>query len=153
MITDLRERYPDLAAGPWPESPSTALVLPLRSNGTINGGVVLGASPRLELDAEYINFLTMAANQIATNLGAGMSLNADRERATNLEQALETSRQIGAATGILMNMYKITAAEAFQLLRMSSQNTNQKLRDVAETVVQTGVVPVPPRRARPSPPH
>ncbi|MCY1143594.1 GAF and ANTAR domain-containing protein [Actinoplanes sp. Pm04-4] len=63
------------------------------------------------------------------------------ERAAQLSGALTTSRQIGAAVGILMNVHKITADRAFDLLRTTSQALNRKLNAVAEDVTQTGALP------------
>lgn len=60
---------------------------------------------------------------------------------THLHTALSTSRQIGAAIGILMTTYKITIDDAFALLRRVSQQTNRKLRDIADTVTTTGRLP------------
>ncbi len=62
-------------------------------------------------------------------------------RALHLEEALGTSRQIGAAVGILMAAHRITEDAAFQLLRRSSQHLNRKLRDIAEQVTETGELP------------
>lgn len=60
------------------------------------------------------------------------------DAAANLQTALRTSRQIGAAIGILMATHKITDDAAFDLMRTASQRTNRKLRDIAEEVMQTG---------------
>ncbi len=43
--------------------------------------------------------------------------------------------------GILMERERISADQAFQLLRRSSQHLNRKLRAVAQDVVDTGTVP------------
>jgi hypothetical protein len=68
------------------------------------------------------------------------------EQAQKLEVALASSRDIGAAQGILMERYKVTREEAFGLLATVSQRTNRKLRDVAVQLVDTGEVPLPPPR-------
>lgn len=68
------------------------------------------------------------------------------EHAQKMEAALASSRDIGAAQGILMERYKITREEAFGLLSTVSQRTNRKLRDVALQMVETGEVPLPPPR-------
>lgn len=68
---------------------------------------------------------------------------ASADENVNLEQALATSRQIGAAVGILMATYKITDEEAFGRLRQSSQHLNRKLRDIAADVTETGALPNP----------
>jgi AmiR/NasT family two-component response regulator len=62
-------------------------------------------------------------------------------KAASLATALTTSRQIGTAIGILMNARRITADDAFELLRGSSQQLNRKLRDVALEVTETGTLP------------
>ncbi len=68
-----------------------------------------------------------------------------RERAGHLERALENSRTIGVAMGILMGQHKITREQAFDLLRLASQTTNRKLADVAGDVQETGALPELPR--------
>jgi GAF domain-containing protein len=59
----------------------------------------------------------------------------------NLRIALETSRTIGTAIGVLMALNKITVDEAFDVLRTASQRSHRKLRDIADVVVRTGSVP------------
>ncbi len=55
-----------------------------------------------------------------------------------LTQALATRDLIGQARGILMERYKITGDQVFQLLVRVSQDTNRKLRDVADQLVRRG---------------
>lgn len=62
-------------------------------------------------------------------------------RAHNLEAALQSSRQIGIAMGILMARKLLTSEQAFELLREASQHLNRKLRDVAAEVELTGTMP------------
>jgi len=62
----------------------------------------------------------------------------DRDKIAHLEVALTSARRIGAAMGILIERYKISDEEAFDLLRMASQRTHRKLRDVAEDLIFTG---------------
>jgi AmiR/NasT family two-component response regulator len=51
-----------------------------------------------------------------------------------LYRALDSRDAIGQAKGILMARRGISADEAFDLLRRTSQDVNVKLREVAETV-------------------
>ena len=53
-----------------------------------------------------------------------------------LQIARDSNRRIGMALGILMNQLDIDDEEAFDVLRRTSQNTNRKLRDVAEDVIR-----------------
>jgi len=87
---------------------------------------------------------------LATHGGVAASAVGHRTHAQQLEQALITNRQIGEAMGILMATHHVTDSQAFDLLRIASQNTNRKLRDIAADVVTTGTLNVvsPPRHAR-----
>ena len=60
------------------------------------------------------------------------------DKASNLLRALETNRTIGVAVGILVERFRVTEQEAFELLRSSSQNSNRKLVDLAQDLVSTG---------------
>ncbi|MDQ6728296.1 MAG: GAF and ANTAR domain-containing protein [Actinomycetota bacterium] len=90
--------------------------------------------------------LDRAKGLIFATLG-GIALGTAEERATederlgNLRDALQTRELIGQAQGILMERERITADQAFDVLRRASQHLNRKLRDVAENVVTTGQSP------------
>lgn len=55
-------------------------------------------------------------------------------REAHLRRALDTRDVIGQAKGILMNRRGITADEAFDLLRRTSQDLNVKLTELAHTL-------------------
>jgi AmiR/NasT family two-component response regulator len=59
----------------------------------------------------------------------------------NLQLALASNRRIGTAVGILMAQGRITDSAAFDLLRLASQHTHRKLRDIADEVILTGALP------------
>ena len=61
--------------------------------------------------------------------------------AHNLRRALEHSRDIGTAVGVLMALRKVTRDEAFELLRRTSQDHNRKVHALALDVISTGVLP------------
>jgi AmiR/NasT family two-component response regulator len=65
----------------------------------------------------------------------------DRAKIDNLSIALTTARRIGAAVGILMATQKVTEDEAFDVLRRVSNNSQRKVRDIAEDVVLWGTLP------------
>jgi hypothetical protein len=69
------------------------------------------------------------------------------EQIAHLRIALDTSRDIGAATGILMARLGYTREQAFDALRMASNRGNLKLRDIALEVLDTGELPEPTPRA------
>jgi|SRR6478752_5047564 AmiR/NasT family two-component response regulator len=55
---------------------------------------------------------------------------------TQLEVARDSNRRIGMAMGIVMRQRQVDETLAFDALRRISQNTNRKLRDVAEDVIR-----------------
>jgi len=90
----------------------------------------------------------------ATHAGialAAAEARTEAHRVEHLEQALSSRELIGQAQGILMERERITANQAFDVLRRGSQHLNVKLREVAQRVVDTGERPVtgaePPRPA------
>ncbi len=116
------------------------------------GGVCSVLSVRLFLQQDTLGSLTLYSAEPAAFTGEGYAVAAvfavhaavaieaarDRFKAANLQTALDSSRQIGAAVGILMARENLTDDAAFQRLRRASQNGNRKLRDVADDVVFTG---------------
>ena len=60
----------------------------------------------------------------------------------NLQAALQSSREIGVALGIIMNRLRSTEAQALDLLRVSSQDSQRKIRDLAADIVYTGALDV-----------
>jgi hypothetical protein len=83
----------------------------------------------------------LALGAAETLEGATDSLNSAVLRLENLNAALVTREVIGQAQGILIERERITADQAFSVLRVASQHLNVKLREVARYVVETGEVP------------
>jgi GAF domain-containing protein len=74
------------------------------------------------------------------------------DKTANLEQALQSNRRIGMAIGVLMAQNKLTEQQAFDLLRVASQNLHVKLREIAEEVILAGSAPTwPTKVADPKP--
>jgi GAF domain-containing protein len=65
-------------------------------------------------------------------------------QAEGLRIALESRDVIGQAKGILMAREHITAEQAFEILRTTSQKLNIKLREIAQRVAETGSLPDEP---------
>lgn len=86
-----------------------------------------------ELDRDLA--LVLAAHASAA-LAATMAATSAEVEAAQLRQALQSRDVIGQAKGILMERRKITADEAFEVLRSASQALNVKLAQVAQTFVE-----------------
>jgi hypothetical protein len=59
-----------------------------------------------------------------------------QEHAAQMEVAQRSSRTIGAAIGMIMASRQVGDDEAFAILKGASQNSNRKLRDIAEDLVR-----------------
>ena len=92
------------------------------------------------------------ATLAATALKAAVDRRGADEHSAHLERALLSREVIGQAQGILMERERITAEQAFDIPRRASQHLNEKLRDVAQALVDTGDDPdVGPSRTSPPP--
>jgi hypothetical protein len=69
------------------------------------------------------------------------------EQMVNLQLAQESNREIGMAMGVLMSRHQLTQSQSFDLLRMASQHTHRKLREIASDVVETGMLDFPTAKA------
>ncbi|STZ41279.1 response regulator receiver/ANTAR domain-containing protein [Mycolicibacterium gilvum] len=54
-----------------------------------------------------------------------------------LQSALSTRDRIGQAKGIIMERYTVDDGRAFAMLRQLSQDTNTKLVEIAQRVIDT----------------
>jgi GAF domain-containing protein len=97
-----------------------------RTAGALN---LFGFQPKLwDSEAETIG-MVLAAHAAAAIL-------ASRE-GEQLQSALSTRDRIGQAKGIIMERFGIDDVRAFAMLRQLSQDTNIKLVDVAQRVIDT----------------
>lgn len=71
----------------------------------------------------------------AAHAALAMSNAAERQTREGLELALEGSRIIGLAIGILMEQRQVDRESAFSILSSASQRANLKLRELAERLV------------------
>lgn len=74
----------------------------------------------------------------ACDCSACADLQEAQAQVVHLKSALVRNRDIAAAVGILMSRHRITQADAFDLLRRSSQTSHRKLYDVALEVLEAG---------------
>ncbi|MCO1658637.1 GAF and ANTAR domain-containing protein [Pseudonocardia humida] len=112
---------------------ATMLCLPLYVDDDVLGTLSLyGTEPgAFREGAEPVARLLAALTAIAL---------AESRLAEQMRVAMANRDLIGQAKGILMREHRITAEEAFTLLRLRSQHTNTKLVDVARRVSETGTL-------------
>lgn len=75
---------------------------------------------------------------LATHGSLLMSAVMARDVAENLADSLRANREVGVAMGVLMHRHRLTREQAFDLLRLASQELSMDVSEVAATVADTG---------------
>jgi PAS domain S-box-containing protein len=86
QVDELERRFGSLRCEPYPESPVSALVLPISSPGSEHpcGIFVAGLSPRLALDEVYLDFCAMLASNLNAAVASAQAFEEERKRAEAL---------------------------------------------------------------------
>jgi len=105
-------------------------------------GVVAGLNIYSDAKDAFDRAAVGVALILATHGAVVLSDQLAGNRARNLTKALQSNREIGVAMGILMQQHRFTRQEAFDVLRVASQNTNRRLADVAVEVADTGTLTI-----------
>jgi GAF domain-containing protein len=136
---------PDLAEANdrWPQFAPRAVALGIRSMvafqlfvthnqlGALN---IYSAQPDAFHDGDDEQLGRLFATHAAIALAAAQQVD-------QLETAVRSRDVIGMAKGIVMQWAQVDETSAFRLLVKTSQDTNRKLRDVAQELVSTGAMP------------
>jgi GAF domain-containing protein len=139
---DLRSdsRWPNFGPRAAQKGMRSALALPLTTNGTRGAVNLYAAYPSAFGVVDRAKGLILASLASAA-LAAAHLFEDEERRIDNLHSALSSREIIGQAQGILMERERIAADQAFDVLRRASQYLNIKLREVAQTLVDTGERP------------
>ena len=101
--------------------------------------VMFPAARRVAADERVAGDLLYRAFVLACDRVVAASAFADREQ--HLRRAIASHEAIGQAVGILVERHRWTPAAAFERLKKVSQDSNTRLRDVADQVVESGADP------------
>jgi hypothetical protein len=125
---------PDAADRGYRSVLSTAL-LPDAMPPSLSGALNLYSTTTGELgDEETRDQALLLATHASLALAGTEAVRLAELRETQLRRALDTRDVIGQAKGILMQRRGISADEAFDLLRRTSQDLNVKLAELAATL-------------------
>ena len=88
VVNELSRRFDRLPPGPWPDPPTMAAVVPLKSQMAhqLAGFLVAGISARLRFDDAYRVFFDLASAQIATAVGNARAYEMERRRTEALAE-------------------------------------------------------------------
>jgi transcriptional regulator with GAF, ATPase, and Fis domain len=144
-ITDTRTetRWPDYMQRATQRGNLSSLSVPLAidEQEQVSGALNVYARRPNAFDPDSRSAATRLAPYAAVAVGDMHVYQSVRNRADNLQTALESRAVINQAKGILMIRHELTAGQAFQLLARASMKTNIKVRDIADHLVHTGQLP------------
>ena len=110
----------------------------------VSGVVSVYATSGSGFDSHAMLTAGMLAAQASLAVGWHLERRNHRAQTEAWERALASRDQIGQAKGILMEQNGLTAEQAFDLMRTTSQGHNTKVRAIAEHVVTHRRLPDPP---------
>lgn len=127
-------RWPDFTADAVAAGAAGMLAFQLYVDGDNLGALNLYSrqAGAFDEESEHVGGLFAAHAAVAYSAARTQS---------GLERSVATRQVIGQAQGILIERHKITSDQAFAMLVRASQHHNVKLRDLAETLVETGALP------------
>lgn len=122
----------------WPETPTEALIVPVKTNeGSVSGFIVGGISARRKVDKEYQTFYESLANTISGEINTLHSLSKERERVeslTQLDKAKTTffsniSHEFRTPLTLMLSPLEEVLQEADNLLPLQRENLETSLRN------------------------
>ncbi|TCC52257.1 ANTAR domain-containing protein [Kribbella capetownensis] len=150
LVTALRDRSTVLIRDTttddrWPEWAAKVAALGVRSVLDVplaTGGAARATVGVLGLYSPFPDAFTEDDEAIAHILARHASValaSARHER--SMAQAVDARKLVGQAMGILMERFDVDGDRAFAILKRYSQDTNTKLRDVAQQLIDTRKLP------------
>ena len=109
-------------------------LLPTPNPPRLSGALNLYSEWPHGLDAIDRDTILLLATHASLALASTEAVTTAKLREAQLRQAIDSRDVIGQAKGILMSRRNISAEEAFDILRVSSQKLNVKLSEVAKVV-------------------
>ncbi len=85
---------------------------------------------------EAVNHALVLSSHASLALAGSAAHTAAALRERNLRRAIDSRDVIGQAKGILMHRRGVSADEAFDILRRTSQDLNVKLAELAQTLTE-----------------
>ncbi|MFD2093552.1 ANTAR domain-containing protein [Blastococcus deserti] len=136
-ISDARSetRWPDYAEVCVQRGSLSSMSVPIPVHQTVHAALNLYAVQAHAFGPEAADVAREFASYAAVAVGNMHLYETTRQRAENLEIAMQNRAVIEQAKGILMAQRRCDAAEAFNILAAASQRANRKLREIAAAIV------------------
>jgi GAF domain-containing protein len=132
------DRWPAFCAEAVRQGFRSSLSYPMEVQGRSLGSINMYSRSVDGFDERSLRVAALFAEQGGIALANALNAVELLQLADQFRDGMRYRDMIGQAKGILMNQRKITADQAFEILREASQRQNRKLRDLAEDVAATG---------------
>jgi GAF domain-containing protein len=133
MATD--QRWPVYGPAAAKAGVGSSLSIGLTERKTVTGAVNLYSPLPEAFDDASVEVATALAGYATAALASAAQYEALATLASQLNEALKSRAVIDQAKGVLIAQRGCTPDEAFEILRVASQNYNRKLRDIAVAIV------------------
>lgn len=133
----------EFAAHAAAEGCGSVLSFPLPGRARVSGALNVYIHPSPVPDERTLERFVRLADYAVVAVSNAYLYETALERAGNLERALDSRAVIDQAKGVLMERFKLSAEQAFQVLTRVSMESNVKVRDLAERFVRTGELRAP----------
>ncbi|RLP93553.1 ANTAR domain-containing protein [Micromonospora sp. BL4] len=137
MVEDMatERRWPTWAASARATGAASSLSVALPIQEAVVGALnIYGRAPRAF--TEVVQLAQTFAGHAAVAVANAQRYDSAAALAEQMRNAMRSRAVIEQAKGIIMERRRCSADEAFAVLAKISQDSNQKLRDVAETLVE-----------------
>ena len=150
LVEDIgqEQRWPDYARQVAAQGVRSSLSVPLPFQGVTIGALNNYAAAPGSFGATDLAVGQEVAAWVALAVGNADMIARSVEELAGMRAAMASRAVIDQAKGILMERRKVTEDQAFTELSRASQNTNIRLRDVADELVRTGELPGRPPAVR-----
>ncbi|MGJ3190515.1 GAF and ANTAR domain-containing protein [Paenarthrobacter nitroguajacolicus] len=135
--TSTEERWAEYCSVIAERGHLSALCVPLELDEGATAALNFFAPQAHVYDAATIRNCELYASQAERSLRLAVRIGVKQQHADDLQDAMQNRTVIDLASGIIMGQNRCSQDEAFQILKKASSSRNQKLRDVAESLVKS----------------
>ena len=139
IIADMaaESRWPEYTPGAVEHGVHSSLSVCLPIQQAVTGCLNIYATAVHAFDGEGVEIAQTFASYAAVALANAHLYATTAALAEQMQQAMSSRAVIEQAKGILVAQTRCTPEQAFDLLIRQSQHTNRKLRDIAQTIVDS----------------
>lgn len=142
IITDARteQRWPEYTPGAVVQGSLSSMSIPIPVQKQVVAALNIYGIEARAFDTDSVTLGETFASYAAVAIANMQLYEANSQLAEQLQKAMASRAVIEQAKGILMGDRRIPASQAFDILVKLSQDSNRKLRDVAQALVDQAEV-------------